>query len=146
MRTLLTGERTVDLLFAIAACSWLPHLSCHYYRLETDSSFVVGAVEFTRSGSMAMMLVYGTLSTSNLCALVYPQVRFASLLITGSLHSVLGLLHLYRLIYPFTFIVFGYAWTSASSLREAIMALLFGVLCVCIALTKRKTLATAANR
>src|SRR5438874_2352981 len=26
--------------FAVAACSWMPHWSCHYYRLETGSSFV----------------------------------------------------------------------------------------------------------
>jgi len=32
-----------QIFFAIAACSWMPHWACHYYRLETNSSFVVGS-------------------------------------------------------------------------------------------------------
>ena len=46
-RTLGVNKNTwIPVFFAVAACSWMPNWACHYYRLETGSSFVVGSWEF----------------------------------------------------------------------------------------------------
>ena len=49
---------TLSVFFAVAACSWMPHRSCHDYRLETASSFVVGTWELTPAASALHMPVY----------------------------------------------------------------------------------------
>lgn len=32
---------SLPLFFAVAACSWMPHWSCHYHRLESPFRFEV---------------------------------------------------------------------------------------------------------
>ena len=59
-------ERWLRVFFGVAACSWMPHWSCHYYRLETGSSFVVGSWEFSPTASAVHMLVYTLLIALNL--------------------------------------------------------------------------------
>jgi len=115
------------LLFAFAACSWLPHFTCHYYKLETGSSFVVGSWRFTRTHSALIMVVYAGLALLNLCAIEIAALRTPSLVISGTLHAVLGILHVVRLVHFFPFEVFGYPWSRGSSTREAIMELALGV-------------------
>jgi hypothetical protein len=118
------------LFFALAACSWMPHWSCHYYRLETGSSFVVGSWEFTRFDSVISLLVYSALTMVNLGAIKLVQLRLFAALSSGLLHLAIGGLHVYRLISPFRFEVFGYHWTQRASLREVLIVVPFGVLCL----------------
>ncbi|PYQ12933.1 MAG: hypothetical protein DMH00_05395 [Acidobacteria bacterium] len=119
--------------FALAACSWIPHASCHYYRLETGSSFRVGSWQFSAAESLVVLLIYALLSSLNLAAIVRAGVRRPSAALTGALHLLIGSLHLYRLFAPFDFEVFGYVWPRGASAREAAVAVCFGLLCLAVA-------------
>ncbi|HUP65418.1 MAG TPA: hypothetical protein VM557_09070 [Thermoanaerobaculia bacterium] len=119
-------ENHLPLIFAFAACSWLPHFTCHYYKLETRSSFIVGAWRFTPMHSALAMLFYAGLASLNLVAIEVAGVRTPALLISAACHAALGALHLYRLTNFFPFEVFGYPWSRGSSTREAIMELALG--------------------
>lgn len=116
----------LPLLFAFAACSWVPHFACHYYRLETQSSFVVGNWRFARIHSVLFMVLYAGLILLNLSAIEFSALRMPALLVSGGIHSALGVLHAYRLTNFFPFEVFGYPWSRGSSTREAIMELALG--------------------
>jgi hypothetical protein len=124
------------LFFGLLACSWMPHWSCHYYRLETGSSFVVGSWEFTRFDSVVSLLFYSALIIVNLGAIERVQLRLFAALSSGFLHLAIGGLHVYRLINPFRFEVFGYPWSQQASFREAIIVVPFGLLCLLMAKQK----------
>ena len=126
----------LQLFFGLAACSWMPHWSCHYYRLETGTSFVVGSWEFTRLDSAASLLVYTILIGINLLAISSLPWRRSAALLSGLLHLSIGSLHIYRLVSPFRFEVFGYTWPQGASLREAIIVIPFGILCLWVARQK----------
>ena len=127
------SESWRKLFFALAACSWMPHWSCHYYRLETGSGFGVGSWDFSRLDSAVSLLIYSALIAINLAAIIRLQLRLAAALATGLLHLAIGSLHVYRLVAPFRFEVFGYTWSRQASLREAMIVIPFGVLCLWIA-------------
>ena len=116
--------------FALAACSWMPHWSCHYYRLETGSSFVVGSWEFSRFDSTVSLLIYTVLIAINLIAIGWLSWRRWAAVLSGLLHLVIGGLHVYRLFKPFHFEVFGHAWPQNASVREALIVIPFGLLCL----------------
>lgn len=120
------------MFFALAACSWMPHWSCHYYRLETGSSFVVGSWEFSRLDSATSLFVYTALISINLFTIVRLSWRRAAAIMSGLLHLVIGSLHMYRLFDPFRFEVFGYDWSQGASLREVLVVIPFGLLCLWI--------------
>ena len=126
----------LQLFFGFAACSWVPHWSCHYYRLETGSSFVVGSWEFSRLDSAASLVVYTILIGINLVAISSLQWRRSAALLSGLLHLAIGSLHVYRLVLPFRFEVFGYTWPRGASFREAIIVIPFGILCLWVARQK----------
>jgi len=96
-----TNVSWLQVFFAVTACSWVPHWACHYYRLETGSSFVVGNWEFTRVDSVISMVVYSALIGFNLAAISLASVRFWAALTSGLGHSLLGGLHIFRLLRPF---------------------------------------------
>lgn len=120
--------RFLRIFFAIAACSWMPHWACHYYRLETHSSFVVGSWAFSATDSVVSILVYTGLVALNLLAILDEKYRVVAAILTGIGHLSIGSLHAFRLVHPFTFEVFGYSWSFGASLREAIITIPFGVL------------------
>jgi len=124
------------MFFAIAACSWMPHWACHYYRLETNSSFVVGGWEFTRFDSVASLLIYSVLIAINLFAVVRIGYRRAAAIFSGILHVSIGSLHAYRLMKPFRFEVFGHGWPLTASLREVLIVVPFGLVCLWMARQK----------
>ena len=126
-------ESWLRVFFGIAACSWMPHWSCHYYRLETGSSFVVGSWEFSRFDSALSLVIYSALIAINLIAIVRLNVRRTAAILSGSLHLLIGGLHLFRLLKPFRFEVFGYQWSRAASLREVFIVIPFGLLCLWMA-------------
>jgi len=126
-------ESWLRVFFALAACSWMPHWSCHYYRLETGSSFVVGTWDFSRYDSVVALSIYSILIGANLVAVVRRQMQLPAAISSGVLHLAIGGLHAYRLLFPFRFEVFGYTWSQQASLREAIIVIPFGVLCLWIA-------------
>lgn len=126
---------TTALFFGLAACSWIPHWSCHYYRLETGSSFAVGPWSVTPAESAIFLLIYAGLSTLNLLALARPEVQVSAALMTGVGHLLFGLLHLVRIAQPFPFVVFGYPWSLGASIRESAISLGFAALC--FAMTRR---------
>jgi len=130
----LRSERVLQTFFAVAACSWMPHWACHYYRLETKSDFVVGSWSFSSMDSFAALAIYGGLVIANVVALRTVSWRIAVATLTGVGHLVLGLLHAYRLIYPFTFRVFGYEWSRGASLRETLIVVPFGLLSLGVAI------------
>ena len=71
-----TNVSWLQVFFAVAACSWVPHWACHYYRLETGSSFVVGNCEITRADSLIFMVLYSVLIGLNLAAISLASARF----------------------------------------------------------------------
>lgn len=134
------GRREVwlQVFFGVAACSWVPHWSCHYYRIETVSGFTVGSWEFSTLDSWISLLMYGLLIGSNLVAIAWAPIRRAAALASGLLHIVIGGLHVYRLFAPFRFEVFGYPWSLQASLREALAVMGFGLLCLWVARDARR--------
>src|SRR5438094_9690170 len=89
--------------FALVACSWVPHWSCHYYRLETGSSFAVGSWDFSRFDSALALVIYSGLILACLLAVVRTELQRLAALFSGVLHIALGALHTYRLVNPFRF-------------------------------------------
>ena len=126
-------ESWLRTFFAIAACSWMPHWSCHYYRLETGSSFVVGSWEFSRFDSVLSLLVYSVLIVINLAAIARFNWRLPAAFLSGVLHLVIGSLHAWRLFEPFRFEVFGHTWPQAASVREVLIVVPFGLLSLWVA-------------
>ena len=113
----------------------MPHWACHYYRLETHSSFVVGSWTFSATDSVISILAYSGLVTLNLVAINKQQCRLMAASLTGIGHVVIGSLHAFRLVHPFTFEVFGYSWSFGASLREAMITIPFGALSLFVALS-----------
>jgi hypothetical protein len=127
-------EFWVPIFFAMAACSWMPHWSCHYYRLETGSSFVVGSWSYGVLNSVLAMFIYSILISLNLVSVSYHKLRFVSALFSGILHLTLAFVHISRFLNPFRFEVMGYDWSIGSSVREIIFAFPFGIACIAVAI------------
>ena len=121
------------LFFAVSACSWVPHWACHYYRLETQSSFVVGSWSFSAGESVVSLITYSVLICLNLAAIQFNRWRLTAAGVSGIGHLILGTLHVYRVIQPFHFEVFGHFWTLGASVREALIVLPFGVASIVVA-------------
>ena len=115
----------------------MPHWACHYYRLETHSGFVVGSWAFSATDSIVSLLIYTLLVGLNILAIQTRKVRIMAAALTGIGHLSLGSLHAYRLLYPFTFQVFGYSWTTGASLREVLIVVPFGLLSLFVAIAVR---------
>jgi len=111
----------------------MPHWSCHYYRLETSSAFVVGSWDFTPSDSVLSMIVYSGLIGLNIVAVVVARVRPVAALLSGFGHSTIGVVHVVRLSRPFRFEVFDHAWPLGASSREVAIVVGFGILCLGVA-------------
>ena len=122
------------IFFGVCACSWMPHWACHYYRLETHSSFVVGSWAFSVTDSVISLLVYSVLIILNLTAIPFAGTRVLAATLTAVGHLAIGSLHAYRLVYPFTFEVFGHSWSYSASLREALIVLPVGLLSLIVAI------------
>ena len=126
--------RNIPVFFGLSACSWVPHWACHYYRLETGTSFIVGSWSFSPTESFVSLVIYGLLIAVNLMAISILSLRIPASLVTGLGHAFIGSLHVYRLFDPFPFEVFGYTWSSGASLREVLIVLTFGVFSLYVAL------------
>ena len=113
----------------------MPHWACHYYRLETHSDFVVGSWAFSSTDSVVSLVVYSFLVGFNLLAIQNHRSRVIAAGLTATGHLILGALHSYRLLYPFTFSVFGYSWSRGASLREVLIVVPFGLLSLMVAIT-----------
>ena len=114
--------------FGLGACSWVPHWACHYYRLETGSSFIVGSWSFSQLDSVVSAGVYVILIAANLACIVMVPPRVWVALLSGLFHLAIGALHVARLFDPFRFEVFGHSWTTGASGRELLVVLPFGAL------------------
>jgi hypothetical protein len=141
MKTILRSD-FVPIFYGVSACSWMPHLACHYYRLETDSSFVVGNWSFSPIDSLVSMIVYAVLIVGNLLAISVGKMRASISLATGMLHVLIGSIHVYRLWTQFRFEVFGHNWPYGASAREVLIVVPFGFLCILVAsqLYRRKAI------
>jgi hypothetical protein len=124
--------RWIPAFFAVAACSWVPHWSCHFYRLETGSTFSVGSWDYSRRESQAALVIYAALIFANVWAVATPRVRAGVAIVSGTLHLAFAALHFFRLWRPFRFEVFGYPWSLGASLREALILSAFGALSIAI--------------
>jgi hypothetical protein len=131
--SLITEPKSLRIFYGVAACSWMPHWACHYYRLETHSGFVVGSWNFSSTDSIISVLIYTGLVILNLVAIQSQNYRIIAAGLSGLGHFGLGALHVYRLMRPFTFEVFGYPWSQMASLREALIVIPFGVLSLIVA-------------
>jgi hypothetical protein len=127
------NEKLIQLFFVIAACSWMPHLSCHFYRLETHSSFVVGTYSYSRLDSFISIGIYLVFVLLNVFSVVFGRIRVFSALVSGIFHLLLASIHMYRLMHWFTFIVFGYAWPKESTILEISLIGPFGIICITMA-------------
>ena len=137
------------IFFGVCACSWMPHWACHYYRLETHTSFVVGSWSFSVADSAVSLVAYTVVIVMNLVAIEFGKWRVIAATISAIGHLGIGSLHVYRLMYPFTFEVFGYSWSYAASLREVLMVIPVGLLSLVVALsmlTKSTTQQTLLDR
>lgn len=132
---LILDRRFLRIFYGVAACSWMPHWACHYYRLETHSSFVVGSWAFSANDSFFSLLIYSLFVALNLLSIQTEKYRIMAAAVTGIGHLSLGSLHAYRLLCPFPFEVFGYSWTNGASLREVLIVLPFGMLSLFVAIT-----------
>jgi len=124
----------VPFFFGLCACSWMPHWACHYYRLETGTSFVVGSWNFSVLDSALSLVVYSTLVVLSLMSISVVTLRLTVALTSGFLHLLIGSLHVFRLQNPFPFEVFGSAWSQGASMREVLIVIPFGFLCLFVAL------------
>ncbi len=131
---LISDKRFLKIFFGVAACSWMPHWACHYYRLETQSTFIVGSWAFSFADSFVSLFIYSVLIAINLLSIAAERYRLMAAALTGIGHLGIGLLHAYRLLHPFTFEVFGYSWTYGASLREALIVVPFGLLSLLVAI------------
>lgn len=120
----------LPIFFAIAACSWMPHWSCHYYRIETGSTFIVGRLNYSVFLSLLSMLFYSVLICLDILAVSFAKIRFIAALSSGVFHLTIGFIHVYRLIHLFHFEVFGYNWSMGASLREVLIVIPMGLACV----------------
>jgi len=84
----------LKIFFAASACSWMPHWACHYYRLETMSSFVVGSRAFSFRDSVVSLFIYSVLIGFSLIAVQAERYRSFVALINGFGHLIIGSLHL----------------------------------------------------
>ena len=133
-----TEQMWIQTFFAVAAISWMPHLSCHYYRLETGSTFILGNLNFSVFASILFMAFYLVLIIINIAAITQEPIRFIGAISSGIFHISFGLLHIIRLIIGFNFEVFGYEWSMGSSLREILFVLPFGIICILISIKVRQ--------
>ena len=118
----------LKIFYGLSACSWVPHWACHYYRLETHSTFVVGSWAFSSLDSVVSLVIYSVLIALNLLAISARRYQIVAAALTGIGHLSIGSLHIYRLLHPFTFEVFGYSWSYGASLREVLIVVPFGLL------------------
>jgi hypothetical protein len=125
-------DRWLPAFFAVAACSWMPHWSCHYYRLETESSFIVGSWDYTFIDSVLSMMVYSCLIALNIVAVVRQGIRPIAALLSGLGHIAIGSIHVARLIRPFRFEIFDHPWPLGASAREVAMVIGFGIVCLAV--------------
>lgn len=128
----------IRVFFAVSACSWMPHWSCHYYRLETDSTFVVGSFAFSRADSVLALTIYSAIIAANLFAVIKPIVRPPVAILSGVMHLCFAALHAVRLFKPFRFEVLGYPWSLTASLREVFIVGLFGLMSILIGFASRR--------
>jgi hypothetical protein len=131
---MLLNTRWLRIFYGLAACSWMPHWACHYYRLETNSTFVVGSWSFSFLDSVFSLVIYSVLIALNLLAIAAGRYRIVAAALTSIGHLIIGSLHVYRLLYPFTFQVFGYSWSYGASLREVLIVVPFGLLSALVAI------------
>ena len=135
------NTRCLRIFYGLSACSWVPHWACHYYRLETGSTFVVGSWAFSSFDSFVSLVIYSVLIGLNLLAISAERYQTIAAALTGIGHLSLGALHIYRLLHPFTFEVFGYSWSYGASLREVLIVVPFGLLSLFVAIESRKNTA-----
>jgi hypothetical protein len=133
------NTKGLRIFYGLSACSWMPHWACHYYRLETHSTFVVGSWAFSSFDSVVCLVIYSVLIALNLLAISAGRYQVIAAALTGTGHLSIGSLHLYRLLHPFTFEVFGYSWSYGASLREALIVIPFGLLSSFVAIQNMKT-------
>jgi hypothetical protein len=85
------------------------------------------------------MVVYSALVVLNILAVTKLGLRPIAALASGLLHLTLGTLHIARLIHPFRSEVLGHPWPLASSLREVLIVVPFGLACLAVAYVTRRT-------
>ena len=119
--------------FALTACSWVPHWTCHYFRLGTNSSFIVADWTFTKLHSEISLACYAVLVALNILAIVRTGLRLFAAGLSGVGHTCIGALHLFRLVRPFPFLILGQPWSLTASAIQAGILLPYGILCLAIA-------------
>ena len=116
----------------------MPHWACHYYRLETGSSFIVGGWEFSPVASLVHMVIYTGLISLSLGAIVVSRLRPMAAFLSGLLHMTIGGVHIARLVKPFRFEVFNLPWSRGASAREVLIVIGFGIMCLGVAWSTRE--------
>ncbi len=110
----------------------MPHWACHYYRIETGSSFVIGSWSLTVSESYLFMLFYTLLISLAILSVSIRSLRPISGLVAGLVHLALGVIHIIRLRAYFKFEIFNLEWPLNASLREVLIVIPFGIACLLV--------------
>ncbi len=82
------SARFLPVFYGLSACSWVPHWSCHYYRLETRSNFVVGAWSFSFAESAVSLIAYSLLISLSLLSISFGAFRIIAAGLSGSATSL----------------------------------------------------------
>lgn len=129
---------TLNSFYGIIACSLMPHWACHYYRIETQSSFVIGSWRLTILDSYLFIIFYSLLIVFVLLSIRFDSLKLISGLLMGCAHITFGIVHLIRLFHFFQFEIFNLEWSLRSSFRESLISILFGLLCFGLSVWQRK--------
>ena len=123
--------------WAILSCTYMPHLSCHYYKLATNSSFIVGNWQMDLKDSIILIIFYFLLISGCILSIICRQIRKPIGIIAIAVHSSLGIIHLLRIAYPFKFKIFNIEWPMHSSILEVILSIPCALLAIFL-LSKKK--------
>ena len=96
---------------------------------------MVGSWAFSVADSVVSLLIYTLVIALNLTAIEVETTRVIAAGTSAVGHLIIGALHVYRLVYPFNFEVFGYSWSYGASLREALIVLPIGLLSLVVAIS-----------
>jgi hypothetical protein len=109
--------------WALLGYTYIPHLSCHYYKLATNSTFIVANWQMDLKDSIIMIIFYFSLAGSCILAILFRQIRKPIGIIAMAVHLTLGIIHFIRIWYPFKFEVFNIEWPLHSSLLEVFISI-----------------------
>jgi hypothetical protein len=124
----------------------MPFWFCHYFRLETGTSFAIYTIDFSFTDSYLLLALFSLAILFSVLSISIFRLRFASVVLAGILHLIITAIHIARLIHPFRFEVFNIEMPMSGSKRELLFGIPLVIACIAVAISlKRKTSASRDN-